>query len=354
MIRMTATISYEETLRTLSEASVHQHFDAFLDIDWDHPDFAIDPTDRRWVLPTVDALGKTQWYQSLPEAEQIRIGLYRQANVTKVGLQFEQVLISGLMNYAFALRNGNPEFRYSTHEATEECHHTQMFQEFVNRSGQDVGGGSRFFQFVGPILPIAARIIPFGFFYGVLAGEEPIDHVQKSILRAGEKMHPLLQRIMQIHVAEEARHIGFAHTYLEENAPRLNRAERAALSVLVPVIMKWLCNEILVPSKRAQRDMGIPDAVMKELYWDSPEAQKTLREIRARALKDFDVIEMLVLHRYGEIGIGDNIVLIIAGAEHRAEAFQACKWAIDELKQITPIWKLEHTPEGEVWVEEHP
>lgn len=83
-------------------------------------------------------------------------------------------------------------------------------------------------------------------------------------------------------------------------------------------------------------------------------AQKKLREIRARALKDFDVIEMLVLHRYGEIGIGENIVLIIAGAEHRAEAFQACKWAIDELKQITPIWKLEHTPEGEVWVEEHP
>ncbi len=83
-------------------------------------------------------------------------------------------------------------------------------------------------------------------------------------------------------------------------------------------------------------------------------AQKKLREIRERGLKDFGVIELLILHRYGEIGIGDNIVLIIAGAEHRAEAFQACKWAIDELKQITPIWKLEHTPEGEVWVEEHP
>ena len=83
-------------------------------------------------------------------------------------------------------------------------------------------------------------------------------------------------------------------------------------------------------------------------------AQKRLREIRERALKDFDVIEVLVLHRYGEIGIGENIVLIIVGAEHRAEAFRACKWAIDELKQITPIWKLEHTTEGEVWVEEHP
>lgn len=83
-------------------------------------------------------------------------------------------------------------------------------------------------------------------------------------------------------------------------------------------------------------------------------AQKKLREIRERALKDFDIIEIAILHRYGEIGIGENIVLIVVGAEHRAEAFQACKWAIDELKQITPIWKLEHTPEGEVWVEEHP
>jgi len=83
-------------------------------------------------------------------------------------------------------------------------------------------------------------------------------------------------------------------------------------------------------------------------------AEKKLREIRELGLKDFDILELLIIHRYGEIGIGENIVLIIAGAEHRAEAFRACKWAIDELKQITPIWKLEHTPEGEVWVEEHP
>ena len=83
-------------------------------------------------------------------------------------------------------------------------------------------------------------------------------------------------------------------------------------------------------------------------------AQKKLREIRERALKDFDVLEVLILHRYGEIHIGENIVLIVVGAEHREDAFQACKWCIDELKQITPIWKLEHMPGGEVWVEEHP
>ncbi len=271
--------SYDQRLRTLSEASVHQHFDAFLDIDWDHPDFAVDPTDERWILPEADVLGRHPWYKSLPKDEQIRVGLYRQANVTKVGLQFEQILVAGLMNYAFRLPNGSPEFRYSTHEATEECHHTQMFQEFVNRSGQDVPGGSRLFRTVSPVLPIAARLVPFAFFYGVLAGEEPIDHVQKSILRAGEDMHPLLQRIMQIHVAEEARHIGFAHQYLEHRAPRLKRRERAILSVVVPVVMRWLCDEILVPSKQAREDMGIPREVVKDLYWDDPESRKMLRDL---------------------------------------------------------------------------
>ena len=271
--------TYEQRLQTLSEASVHQHFDAFKDIAWDHPDYAIDPQDRRWILPTADVLGRTEWYRSLPEDEQVRIGLYRQANVTKVGLQFEQILIAGLMNYAFSLPNNSAEFRYSTHEATEECHHTQMFQEFVNRSGQDVKGGTLLFRMLAPVLPLFAKWVPFGFFYGVLAGEEPIDHVQKSILRAGDDMHPLLQRIMQIHVAEEARHIGFAHQYLEHKAPRLRRGERFVLSLLVPVIMRWLCNEILVPSKRAQRDMGIPAEVMKEVYWDAPESRKFLRDL---------------------------------------------------------------------------
>lgn len=271
--------TYEQRLRTLSEASVHQHFDAFKDIAWDDPAYAIDPTDRRWRLPEADVLGRTPWYQSLPEEEQVRIGLYRQANVTKVGLQFEQILIAGLMNYAFSLPNGSPEFRYSTHEATEECHHTQMFQEFVNRSGQPVQGGSLLFRLVAPFLPLAAKWVPFGFFYGVLAGEEPIDHVQKSILRAGDDMHPLLQRIMQIHVAEEARHIGFAHQYLEHRAPRLRRRDRLVLSLVVPVVMKWLCNEILVPSRKARRDMGIPREVMKQVYWDSPESQKFLRDL---------------------------------------------------------------------------
>lgn len=83
-------------------------------------------------------------------------------------------------------------------------------------------------------------------------------------------------------------------------------------------------------------------------------AEKKLDEIRERAIKDFGVIEVSIIHRVGKIGIGENIVLIITAAEHRKEAFKACEFAIDELKRITPIWKKEKTVGGEEWVEEHP
>lgn len=271
--------AFHDTLRTLSQASVDQHFDAFTDIDWENPDFAVDQHDERWILPEVDVLGATEWYQALPREEQIRVGLYRQANIVKVGLQFEQILISGLMAYNFNLENGNPEFRYSTHEATEECHHTQMFQEFVNRSGMNPAGGSKRLHAIAPVAYFAAKSLPVAFFFGVLAGEEPIDHVQKTILRTQDDQHPLLRRIMQIHVAEEARHIGFAHQYLQHYTPQLSRRQRGLLSVTVPVIMRLLCDDILVPSKQAQRDMGIPDEVVKELWWDRPDAGKFLRDL---------------------------------------------------------------------------
>jgi molybdopterin synthase catalytic subunit len=83
-------------------------------------------------------------------------------------------------------------------------------------------------------------------------------------------------------------------------------------------------------------------------------AEKKLAEIRKRAIEDFGVIDVAIIHRIGTIPVGENIVLIAVAAGHRDEAFKACRFCIDELKRITPIWKKETTPEGEVWVEEHP
>ena len=83
-------------------------------------------------------------------------------------------------------------------------------------------------------------------------------------------------------------------------------------------------------------------------------AEKKLEEIRVKAIEDFKIIDMSIIHRIGEIDIGENIVLIVGAGEHRKEAFEACEWAIAELKRIPPIWKRETTSKGEVWVQATP
>ena len=83
-------------------------------------------------------------------------------------------------------------------------------------------------------------------------------------------------------------------------------------------------------------------------------AEKKLAEIREGAIRRFGLIDATIIHRVGTLPVGENIVLIVTAAEHRDEAFQACRFCIDELKRITPIWKKETTPDGVVWVEEHP
>jgi molybdopterin synthase catalytic subunit len=79
-----------------------------------------------------------------------------------------------------------------------------------------------------------------------------------------------------------------------------------------------------------------------------------MRKLREEAIAKFDLLDARIVHRVTTVQAGDNIVFIAAGAAHRAAAFDACRWIIDELKQRVPIWKKEVTPEGESWVTQHP
>lgn len=79
-----------------------------------------------------------------------------------------------------------------------------------------------------------------------------------------------------------------------------------------------------------------------------------MSKLREEAIAKFTLLEARIVHRVATVGAGDNIVFIAAAAEHRAAAFDACRWMIDELKQRVPIWKKEITPEGDAWVTPHP
>jgi len=83
-------------------------------------------------------------------------------------------------------------------------------------------------------------------------------------------------------------------------------------------------------------------------------AEAALAALRTEALEKFDIIEARIIHRVTTVFSGDQIVLIVVGAEHRKAAFAACEWIIDTLKERVPIWKKEITPDGDSWVSQHP
>lgn len=96
--------------------------------------------------------------------------------------------------------------------------------------------------------------------------------------------------------------------------------------------------------------------MVSEISFDAYDRMALLEmaALREAAIEKFGLIDARIVHRVGTVGAGDNIVFIAAGAEHRAEAFDACRWMIDELKARVPIWKKEVTPEGDAWVVPHP
>jgi P-aminobenzoate N-oxygenase AurF len=258
--------AYVGVIERLSKASVDKHWEAYTDIPWEDPDFHVDKNDPRWILPPIDRLGATEWYRAQPEHIQAQIGLWRVATTMKIGLQFENLLKRGLLSYAYKLPNGSPEFRYVLHETTEECHHAMMFQEFVNRTQMPIKGMPKSLDMLSQIAPHIPRISTELFFVFVLGGEDPIDYFQRQTIKSDHELHPLQEKIMRIHIAEEARHISFARHYLKHRVPRMNRARRKALGIAAPLILGVMARIMLAPPGPMVRYFGIPKDVLREAY----------------------------------------------------------------------------------------
>jgi hypothetical protein len=300
---------FPDLVRRLSHQSVVKHFDAYADVDWDSPDFAIDPTDPRFELFPDSPLGATGWYQSLPQELRARIGLHGIVANMKAGLQFESILKRGLLEYAFKLPDGAPEFRYAYHEVIEEAQHSLMFQEFVNRSGLDAPGLTWDMKFGARRVIGMARRFPAMFFVFVLGGEDPIDHVQRTALRSGREIHPLLERIMRIHVTEEARHLSFARQYLRHTVPTLSRVQRRAITIQAPMTLATMAGVMMRPPRQLVRTYDIPKATLTEAYRREGPAGDAVRESLRKVrdlLVDLELVTPMSKQLWRRLGIWDE------------------------------------------------
>jgi molybdopterin synthase catalytic subunit len=85
-----------------------------------------------------------------------------------------------------------------------------------------------------------------------------------------------------------------------------------------------------------------------EAYTDMAVAE--LQRLADEAASQWPLCRVAIVHRIGEVPIGQASVAIAVSAPHRAEAIRACRFAIDRLKAVAPIWKKEHFEGGEVWI----
>jgi molybdopterin synthase catalytic subunit len=84
-------------------------------------------------------------------------------------------------------------------------------------------------------------------------------------------------------------------------------------------------------------------------------ALEALARIEREACARHAIASCAIVHRLGEVPPGEASVVVVVAAGHRGPAFDATRWAMDELKRSVPIWKKEHfTSGGEEWVEGHP
>jgi molybdopterin converting factor subunit 1 len=82
-----------------------------------------------------------------------------------------------------------------------------------------------------------------------------------------------------------------------------------------------------------------------------PMAVRKMEEIGQEARNNFPIDRIGIMHRLGRIQIGETSVAIVVTAAHRRAAFDACRYAIDRLKQVVPIWKKEYFEDGAIWAE---
>jgi molybdopterin synthase catalytic subunit len=78
--------------------------------------------------------------------------------------------------------------------------------------------------------------------------------------------------------------------------------------------------------------------------------ENAIKKIVEEARTRWQILDYAVIHRYGDLQPGDQIVLVAIASSHRADAFAACQFIMDYLKTQAPFWKKEHHPEGARWV----
>ncbi len=212
-----ATPSREEFAERLLKGSVKKSYEPVVDIDWEAP---LDP-DKFYLPPRFVSLYGTPMWDEMSREQQIELSRQELVNALSAGIWFENMLNQSLLR---TLLHEDPTTRSTHYKLTElgdETRHMVMFGKTIERVGAK------------PVRPrllqrMLINAMPLAFQYGsmlwvaALIGEEIFDSLQRQMMDDPE-LQPLIQRLMRIHVTEEARHIQFARDGARKRVQTMRR-----------------------------------------------------------------------------------------------------------------------------------
>ena len=213
----------QEFAERLLKGSVKKSYAPVVDIDWDAP---LDP-DKFFLPPKSVSLYGTPMWDQMTREQQIELSRQEFVNTLSAGIWFENILNQALLR---KVMHQDPTSRATHYELTElgdETRHMVMFGKAIEHVGAK------------PVQPrwfqrVIINALPLGFkgsvlWVAALIGEEIFDSIQRQMMDDAE-LQPMVQRLMRIHVTEEARHIQFARDGLRKRAPNMGRLTRLWVS----------------------------------------------------------------------------------------------------------------------------
>lgn len=215
---MSMTVERAAIARRLINGSVKRSYAPIVDLDWDSP-----PKPGYYFLPpTVLSLVGTDLWDGLSQEQRIEVSRQELANILSVGIWFENLLNRTLLARLMKADPAAATTHYALTEMGDECRHMVMFGRAIEWSGARPFRMRLDERLVMALLPYALRGSLL--WVAALVGEEIFDALQRDMLDHPQ-LQPLVARLMQVHVAEEARHIGFARDGIMRRKPIRGRWE---------------------------------------------------------------------------------------------------------------------------------
>lgn len=242
--------SREEFAERLLKGSVKKSYEPVVDIDWDAP---LDP-DKFFLPPRLVSLYGTPMWDEMTREQQIELSRQELVNTLSAGIWFENMLNQSLLRTILHEDPTSRSTHYKLTELGDETRHMVMFGKAIERVGAKPVQPKRFHRYIINALPLAFQRGSM-LWVAALIGEEIFDSLQRQMMDDPE-LQPIIQRLMRIHVTEEARHIQFARDGARKRVaemPRLNRWFMANINGLGGYFFNYLFSNP-VPYARAGLD----------------------------------------------------------------------------------------------------